>query len=520
MHFRPASPRVFPVYPELRRIAIEREEFKLYSLPPSSCNGPRTSPWQTRHRGRPDITTITSPKMNRTTRYPRHLAKYVAARFLAGNGHCPPEAVLTTLFETLYFASLKTDEGRRCRFTLNYIDPGDAGLEASRDSTADRWTSVRFEQPLPFDIRTLTKLADAVDPSVASLAVFCDDNGRLFIWGLVDQELRYADYASLDLETIPSRPGLFQAKIKGVGNVSVYQDYSLIGSLEHDTLVAQYHDVIWDGPIHGMLETPLRATYHRLAEAESLAGPSHDVGVDSQFLPRSLNALCRILLNIQRYRHGGGLLISPDSSPRATNVKYRLHYDRLPKAVFALVRNHLISERLHRDVRNHCHDDGRTDLPRKLHDDLEAQYRQREAHRNEILGCARFVASLSRVDGFVVLDRSLVVHGFGAELRPNSKLREVWLARDSRAQQRLMRTAHLEEYGTRHRAMARYCFEMPDTLGFVVSQDGDIRAMARIGDRLVLWENVNVQLAFKVENQSPVLPFTSLTTDAPQSDVA
>jgi hypothetical protein len=33
----------------------------------------------------------------------------------------------------------------------------------------------------------------------------------------------------------------------------------------------------------------------------------------------------------------------------------------------------------------------------------------------------------------------------------------------------------------------------------VVSQDGDIRAMLRLEDRLVLWENIEVQLAFRSE---------------------
>ncbi len=69
-----------------------------------------------------------------------------------------------------------------------------------------------------------------------------------------------------------------------------------------------------------------------------------------------------------------------------------------------------------------------------------------------------------------------------------------------------MRARSLQEFGTRHRAMMRYCFEFPETLGFVISQDSDIRAMRRIGGRLVLWENINVQLAFKVASQLTTLP--------------
>lgn len=456
--------------------------------------------------------------MSRTTRYPRHLAKYVSARLVGENGRCPPETVLTTLFETLYFASLKTDEGRPCRFTLNYMDPRDE--TTGTDWTADRWTAVRFEQPLPFDVRTLAKLADAADPSVSSLAVFSDDRGDIFVWGLVDQELRYADYTSLDSGEIPRRPGLFQAKINGVGNVSAYQDYTLIGSLEHDTLVAQYHDVIRSGPIHELLKASMRSTYGSFTELDPSKGLSANHEIENELLTRSLNAICRILLNIQQYRHGGGVLITPDSTPRAANVKYKLHYDRLPKAIASFVRAQLTRKRLQRDIADHFRGRDRSALPRRLHEDHKTQRGQLETHKNEILGCVRFIASLSRVDGFVILDKSLVVHGFGVELRADSNLSEIWRARDSRAQPRLMKIGHLEEYGTRHRAMIRYCFEIPGTIGFVVSQDGDIRAMTRVGDKLVFWENVDVQLAFNVKNLFPAMPFTSFSTSVVQNEVA
>lgn len=40
--------------------------------------------------------------------------------------------------------------------------------------------------------------------------------------------------------------------------------------------------------------------------------------------------------------------------------------------------------------------------------------------------------------------------------------------------------------------MMRYCFAHPKSLGFVISQDGEIRAMARVRNRLVMWENLKV----------------------------
>jgi hypothetical protein len=117
--------------------------------------------------------------------------------------------------------------------------------------------------------------------------------------------------------------------------------------------------------------------------------------------------------------------------------------------------------------------------------------------KNEVLGAVRFISSLSCVDGFVLLDRRMVVHGFGVEVRTDNLLSDLQVARDSLANPKLFRQAELTQYGTRHRAMMRYCYDKPGSMGFVVSQDGDIRAMTRIADMLVLWETIDVQLAYR-----------------------
>ena len=93
------------------------------------------------------------------------------------------------------------------------------------------------------------------------------------------------------------------------------------------------------------------------------------------------------------------------------------------------------------------------------------------------------------------MDVGLGVQGFGIELRSESSLAGVFAAGDVVATDSLLRKVDLAAFGTRHRAMMRYCFENAGTLGLAVSRDGDIQAMTRIGARLVLWENIDVQLA-------------------------
>lgn len=65
--------------------------------------------------------------------------------------------------------------------------------------------------------------------------------------------------ATMSRSTPPTRPGMFQATIKGVGNISVYKDYALLGNLEQNTLVEEYHDVLWSGPVHQLLKDNLQS---------------------------------------------------------------------------------------------------------------------------------------------------------------------------------------------------------------------------------------------------------------------
>lgn len=444
----------------------------------------------------------------RRPRYPYHLANLVAQRLADRNGFVPSNDVLLRLFETLYFASLKTDEARPCRCTVNFLDPGG---ELANPSGPDGWSVVPFHESFPLDVRSLLKLADAADPSVSSLAIYVDERGEPYIWGMVDQELRYGDYVSLDAAADPVRPGLFQATITGVGAVSVYRDFSLLGCLEQDNLVAEYHDVLWEGPIHDRLRRNLDATlWHTQATNGDATGRTPIAQVKEELLIRWQNAICRVLFNIQQYGHGGGLLIVPDCPVSDVHVKYEQTYDRMPRALFRLAQHQILKRQRAETIAAHCHTATDT-LPCDVHFDAVHSQRELERLKNELLGCVRYIASLSRVDGFVLLDKSLIAHGFGVEVRTDAEVAQVAMAGDAQASVDRLRPAPISQFGTRHRAMMRYCSDNEGSLGFIISQDGDIRATMKHRGRLVLWENINVQLAYRAENRGGLISDFSQT---------
>jgi hypothetical protein len=211
-----------------------------------------------------------------------------------------------------------------------------------------------------------------------------------------------------------------------------------------------------------------------------------------------------MLFNIQQYGHGGGLLIVPCCPTREVNIKYEQTYDRMPRALFRLAEHQILKRQTANLIADHCQSQSDM-LPCAVHFDSVSYQRELDQRKHELLGCVRYIASLSRVDGFVLLDKSLVVHGFGVEARAEADLTDVFLAGDATASQRLLRQVPISQFGTRHRAMMRYCDENEGALGFVISQDGDIRATMKYEGRLVLWENINVQLAYRAENRGSLI---------------
>jgi hypothetical protein len=117
----------------------------------------------------------------------------------------------------------------------------------------------------------------------------------------------------------------------------------------------------------------------------------------------------------------------------------------------------------------------------------------------EVTGCIRFLTSLSRVDGLIWLDGDLCLRGFGVEITAKKDPNSLLLAQDS--QGRNTRPLRVNQYGMRHRSMIRRCAAHPESLGFVVSQDGDIRAITSVGDSILVWENVRIQ---SIRNARPV----------------
>jgi hypothetical protein len=132
--------------------------------------------------------------------------------------------------------------------------------------------------------------------------------------GLIDQGNRYHDFVNRESESGPERPGVFQASIAGVGHLVAYIDYDKIAELKINTLVRSESDVLAGGPVREKLEPGIRGY---LADVRSaLPGSMRKEFADwvDGLSDDWVSSICRLLLRVKNYGHGGALLITPDRS--------------------------------------------------------------------------------------------------------------------------------------------------------------------------------------------------------------
>jgi len=198
-------------------------------------------------------------------RYPEDLAKAVFSEIKRRSDEIPSIELLVSLFETMYFESIKTEEAESIIFNIVYLDPDDPDPDPPERVVQDRWGYVKFSEHIKLNLPNVIKLAKASDPRTSSLAIYHNENNEIFVWGLIDQGNRYHDYANYESEVGPERPGIFQASVEGAGYLIAYTEYQKIAELRVSRLIRRAVDIFSKGPIKDALDLGL-SRYLKIAK--------------------------------------------------------------------------------------------------------------------------------------------------------------------------------------------------------------------------------------------------------------
>ena len=113
-----------------------------------------------------------------------------------------------------------------------------------------------------------------------------------------------------------------------------------------------------------------------------------------------------------------------------------------------------------------------------------------------VFEAAHQVADFAAVDGAVVLTSRNHLLGFGGMIKGDfDQVNIVARALDAEGDQ--WRGEPTENVGTRHRSVYSLCHRIPEAMGIVLSQDGNVRFIKRRNDRVTYWEQA-ISFALKI----------------------
>lgn len=441
--------------------------------------------------------------MSHQNRTPRDLARAVCAELTRKSDACPRLDILVDLFETMYYASLGTEESARISFHMIYLDPTNPDPDPPSRVTKDRWMVVQLADSIPFNVESLIKLANASDPRTSSFAIYHNERGALFVWGFVDQGNSYTDFVNYESEEGSPRPGLFHATIEGAGHLIAFLEMEKIAELKINVLITSVSDVLGGGPIRAALQPGIEAYLSAVQTVDRAFQHRARSQWRARLIATWLQSLSRLLLRIQRYRHGGAILITPDNSLSGLNVKYELPYDRLRSALEENASLRIDQSYFSQAVWQDYVDKDSETIPVDLFLDESIARDNLKDNRRELEGTIWFLSLLTRVDGLLLFNPSLELQGFGVEITFQDEPQGIFKAENRSATAHKLKRIDYNHYGTRHRSMMRYCSQVPGSVGFVVSQDGNVKAVTSVRGQLVIWENIKLQLPGFVRRRRP-----------------
>lgn len=396
----------------------------------------------------------------------------------------PSIDVLEELFDCLFYTSLRSEEGQLINLVVAFYNPNSFPLKRKSNPRSPYHSLFfPFERPISLEVGSLTKLGKAADPWSSTIAISYDKDNKLWMYGMIDQAIHLQSYLHLEDDLRPDQPGLFQVSITGIGSLKVMTGLAHIATLKQESLITKHLNVFREGPIADIIKKMAEISNQSVLAYFN----SNEIDVELEYFSDGKlifgNTIARLLNKIRNYNHGGALLIIDSFIETNLDIKYKLRYDRLSTAIQGYKINktsmNVESEGLDSEQPD-------SDKYRKLKNN-------KEFVAKELKGAIRFVASLACVDGLVLLSRNFVVNGFGVVIKGLTFPKHFYISSTLIASKRSLKERDTEHYGTRHRTMFAYCYNHPGSLGFVISHDGDIRAITKVEDKLVMWENILTQ---------------------------
>jgi hypothetical protein len=417
--------------------------------------------------------------------YPAQLAELVKKVWPKDRlAKLPQEHHLRKLFDIAYHASLLRDEDRQVTFRLIFEDPG---LLPPDEGPPSGLMPLHLDRPRPFNEQEIRRLSMAALYFRSMIGVCRSLHQDLQIWGMVISGTRWLSSLAGGRYHGAPEPDSLVIHSLGPGRLTIHLGRNRIATLAGGRIESRAFDLFDSKWLQGVF-SQVRNSF--LNEAFGESSEAKYVPVDVDFVRMmTYNIVLRTLSVVRNGRHGGTMvIIDPDDeamlrTPEASlRFKYligdcpaRRRYARM--LTQAIIRLSKLAS--HHQRPNAGWSEYQTLLDTELSDMDEA-----------LFDFAHFLADLMAVDGALVVTQALDLVGFGAELRfEATSMKSVRHALDLEGE--IWANEPLDNVGTRHRAVYRFCRGYPRCLAIVVSQDGSVQFVRNHNGAVTYWNQLS-----------------------------
>ena len=339
----------------------------------------------------------------------------------------PPADVLEELCATLLNVSCMREEGHFSSFRVCFMQSGSDFLDAYVYAH-----SLSFGKPVPFTVKALRKLTPAINPGMSYLVLDLKHK-PLMVTGIIAAYSTWDKVIAGELSDGSMMPMIPNLYVKAPGEIDGCLGENTIVSYAFGGTVISRYDVFRD----------------TLVAAELRNGSSVEEQERNHFLSR-------VLWKVDKYRHGGTILIVPSAESCAgfIDVKYKLPCRFLYNEEKSLI-------------------------------DISDSVRE-----NELVSYSDFIAKLTTVDGAVLLTKDLDLIGFGVEILTDKMGQKEPPMRFITSDNCVDTGRRFTDNGTRHRSGYRFAHEVEDSVVIIISQDGAVKACTKNEGDVVVYDNI------------------------------
>ena len=398
------------------------------------------------------------------------------------NVELPPKFVFDEIIDVCYHSSMLTEDRRPTVFRIVFLD-SQSRVSPRDDDELPPVTRYLLKEPVVFTQGELRRLAPVADPRRILIAVEQSD-GRLQIYGLVDIGMSLWEMARHERVMGHSSPDALIVMSTRPGELSISRGDRPVLRMRDGKIVTAAQSVLMEGSVAEFFDA---ASDVFIRNACQLSGIDQDPAEDDGLGFAHQSFIESVLLYTDELKHGGTLLFVPEEIKHEdshllsrVSIKYVLPNTRPQNALVSAMAARLKHNALDEKLRN-----SRTVKAEEL-ELLDVLAWDQQSCEDSARDAARFIASLTSVDGAVVLTDTLRIIGFGAEVTASfSGGDKVHIAHTAEATE--TKEVQFEEYGTRHRSAFRFVASMEPSVGFIMSQDGGVKAVKQVGSKLVMW---------------------------------